>query len=153
MATSTVTSVISTIPIIEAVASPVLANVTEVEEGTTIHAIYLRVEVFATNAFSSVPRIYMLVFKDLANQLSNPNPSGSGISPVKRQILHQEMTMVGNGAQTAFPRTMFQGVVRIPPRLKRFGYGDKLFILLQNDAGETTGITNVCIQAIYKEFR
>ncbi len=95
----------------------------------------------------------MLVFKDLANQLSNPAPSGSGISPVKRQVIHQEMTMVGNGAQTAFPRTMFQGVIRIPPRLRRFGFGDKLFILLQNDAGESTGITNVCIQCIYKEFR
>jgi len=154
VATATVTSVISTIPVIEAVPSPVLANVTEVEEGTRVNAIYLRVEVLATNLFSDVPRIYFLVFKDLANQLSNPSPSGAGIAAQKRQIIHQEMTMIGGkGGGESFPRTAFNGVIRIPPKLRRFGYGDKLFILLQNSAAETTGITNVCIQCIYKEFR
>ncbi len=154
VATSTVTNVITTIPVIESAQNPGLANVTQVEDGSTVNAIYLRVEVIATAVFDSVPRIYMLVFKDPGTGLSIPPPSGAGGNADKKFIIHQEMTMVGGkGGVEPFPRTMFSGVIRIPPRLKRFGYSDRLILLFQHDAGEGTGITNVCIQSIYKEFR
>ncbi len=109
----------------------------------------------ATNQFSGVARIYMSVFKNPGNNLVGPNPNGSGVSDNKKHLIHQEMLMTAGtlSGTDNFPRTLFQGVVRIPPRLKRFGYDDKLFILLQNGSGETTGITNVCVQCIYKEFQ
>ncbi len=151
--TSVVLAVRTTIPVIEAVDAPILAGVTQVQQGSTVSAIYLRIELLATNAFSGVPRIYMSVFKNPGNNLTSPDPNASGSNDAKRYIIHQEMVGVGNGADTAFPRTMFVGVIKIPPRLKRFGYNDRLTVLLQNGAGETTGITNICVQCIYKEFR
>ncbi len=153
VATSTVTATVSVIPVIEVVASPSIASPTQVNEGSTIGSIFLRVEVLATNAFSSVPRVYMIVFKNPGNNLTVGSPNGYGIDDTKRYVIHQEMVMVGNGAQTAFPRTLFKGVIRIPPRLKRFGYNDKLILAFQNGAGESSGITNVCIQCIYKEYQ
>ncbi len=151
--TSTVTAVVTTAPVIIAVDSPTLSNPEQVHQGSTVSAIFLSVEVFATNAFAGVPNIYMYVIKNPGNNLTNPSPSGTGIFDEKRYIIHQEMTMVGNGALGSFPRTMFKGVIRIPPRLKRFGYKDRLNVVLQHTAGETSGITNVCVQAIYKEFQ
>ncbi len=153
MVTSTVTSVVSVVPIITAVDNPTLGSTPDVTTGSTVSAIYLAVEVFSTNASSSNPVIYMSVFKNPGNNIANPAPSASGSADEKRYIIHQEMVMTGNGALGSFPRTLFKGVIRIPPRLKRFGYNDRLYLLFQHTAGETTAITNVCIQTIYKEFR
>jgi len=153
--TSTVLGVKSTVPIIEADPNPALGNVTEVAQGSTINAIYLRVECLGTTSFTQVPRVYMAIFKDPGGAFPSPEPNGTGVSDIKRYIIHQEMIMIsGVGLEgSGFPRTLFNGVIKIPPRLKRFGYNDELVVLLQNGAGETTGIANVCVQAIYKEFR
>jgi len=154
VASSTILAVLTAIPVIEANDAPTLGSVTQVLSGSTVNAIFLRVEVMATNQWSGVSRIYMSVYKDPGGNAGNPNPNGSGSDDKKRFILHQEMTMLAGtlSATPNFPRTMFQGVVRIPPRLRRMGYGDRVRVLLQNGAGETTGIANVCIQCIYKEF-
>jgi len=153
VATSVVLAVATSVPVIITVdTGPLLGNPTDVKNGSTVNAIYLSIEVFATNAYSGVPRVYFTVFKNPGNNLTAPAPNGAGISDNKRYIIHQEMIMVGNGAMTSFPRTLFKGVVRIPPRLKRFGANDRLAIQLQNGAGETTGISNACVQAIYKEY-
>ena len=151
--TSTVLAVASTAIVAQSVASPTLVNTNQVNEGCTINAIYLRVEAISTTSFTQVPRIYMAVFKSPGNDLTNPNPNGTGSSDVKRFVLHQEMVMLsGVPATSEFPRTLFNGVVKIPRSLRRFGYNDRLLVILQNGAGETTGIANACIQAIYKEF-
>ena len=151
--TSTVLAVQSTAPVIEAVNDPTIGNTTQVHQGSTVNAIYLRVEVISTTTFSQVPRIYMAVFKNPGNNFSVPNSNAAGSADTKRYIIHQEMIMVdGVPDISEFPRTLFNGVIRIPPRLKRFGYNDKLVVLLQNGAGETTGIVNACVQCIYKEF-
>ncbi len=153
VATSAVLAVVSVVPVIEVVASPALGTTTQVNEGSTINAIYLRVEVLATNVFAGVPRLYMAVFKNPGNNLSVPNSNGTGSSDNKRYVIHQEMVMTGGNETSAFPRTVFSGVIKILPRLKRFGYNDKLVVILQNGSGETTGINNACVQCIYKEFQ
>lgn len=152
---STVLAVQSSIPIIEAEDTPTLASPTSVANGSRVNAIYLRVEVLGTTSFTQVPRVYMAVFKNPANNLISPNSNGSGPNDNKKFIIHQEMVMIsGTGLEgSGFPRTLFVGVIKIPPRLRRFGFNDRLNVLLQNGAGETTGIANVCVQAIYKEFR
>ena len=153
--TSTVLAVQSVVPVIEADPTPVLAQPTEVQDGSTVNGIYLRVEVLGTTSYTQVPRVYMAVFKNPGNNLVNPASNSAGDTDQKRYIIHQEMVMIsGVGLEgSGFPRTLFNGVIRIPPRLKRFGYNDKLFVLLQNGAGETTGIANCCVQCIYKEYR
>ncbi len=153
VATSTVLAVQSVVPIIEANVSPALGSPTQVNEGSTVNSIYLRVEVLATNVFAGVPRIYMAVFKHVANSGGVPNANGTGISAIKKRIIHQEMIMIGGNEASAFPRTLFVGVIKIPKSLRRIGYLDRFEVLLQNGSGETTGITNACVQAIYKEYQ
>lgn len=155
VASSVVVAVATSIPVVIAVDSgPNLGNPADVKTGCTVNAIYLRAEVLATGVYAGVPRVYMLVFKNPGNNLAAPNPNGAGISDNKRYVIHQEMIMVTEpGASTSsLPRTLFQGVIKIPPRLKRFGYNDRLAVQFQNGSGETTGISNVCVQCIYKEY-
>ncbi len=153
--TSTVLAVQSVVPIVQAIDSPSIGNTNNVAQGSTINAIYLRVEVLGTTSFTQVPRVYMAVFKNPGNNLSAPNANGTGPSDAKRYVIHQEMVMIsGTGLEgSGFPRTLFNGVIKIPPRLKRFGYNDRLVVLLQNGAGETTGIANACVQTVFKEYR
>ncbi len=153
VASSTVTTIQTVIPLISAVDAPAIGAPTDIEQGSQVSAIYLRAEVLATAVYAGVPRIYMAVFKNPGNNLTVPNPSNVGISDNRKHVIHQEMIMVAPLADSAFPRTMFQGVIRIPPRLKRFGFNDRMVVTFQHAAGETTGISNVCVQCIYKEFR
>ncbi len=143
---------------IETVASPSLGSTTEVADAGTVSSIYLRVEALTTADFTLQPAFYMIVFKDIANDLADPNPAGTGISESKRWIIHQEMVMLSQGESSSgegagFPRTIFNGVIKLPIRYKRFGFGDKLKVLMALLAGETTGVAQVCVQCIYKEFR
>ena len=153
--TSTVLAVQSVVPVVDATDSPSQTNVTGVQQGSTVNAIYLRVEVLGTTSYTQVPRVYMSVFKNPGNNFTPPNANGSGTSDLRKHIIHQEMVMIsGVGLEgSGFPRTLFNGVIKIPPRLKRFGFDDRLSVLLQNGAGETTGIANCCVQCIYKEYR
>ncbi len=147
--------VITEIPLIQAVASPVLNNVTQVEQGCTVSSIFLRVEVLGSAEFVQVPRIYMAIMKKPGGNPANVSPNAVGQDDDKRFVIHQEMTMVSNqtGGLSTFPRTMFQGVIKIPRSYKRFGFNDELVALFQNSLSETTGIVNVCVQCIYKEFK
>ncbi len=151
-ATSAAAGAVATIILAQTVDSPSTANVEQVNVGSTINSIFLRVEVFATSTFSGVPRVYMAVMKNPGNNLPSINPSSVGDNDEKRFVIHQEMTMVGNGALGSFPRTMFKGVVRLPRGYRRMGVLDRLVLLVAHDAAETTGITNVCQQCIYKEY-
>jgi len=146
-------STVTTVPLAETVAVSNLTSTTEVDDGSTINAIFLQVEAVTTAAWSLQPAIYLAVFKNTGDDLANPQPNLVGISGVKRQVLHQEMKMLAQDPEISdFPRTVFSGVIRIPPRLKRMGYQDKLYCLLQGTAGGT-GTAQICLQCIYKEFR
>jgi len=151
--TSVVTGVITTIPLVDVVDNPALANPAEVSQGSRVNAIYLRVEVLAVAGFTTVPRVYMVLWKNPANAFTAINPDSVGSSDRKRFVLHQEMTMVAGTTDVQIPRTMFQGVIKIPPRMQRMGFDDRIALLFRHESGETTAITNVCIQAIYKEYK
>jgi len=152
-ATAAVTNIVSVIPIVETKDSPVSTTPTQVTTASRINAIYLRVEVLATGTAAGIPRIYMTVQKRPGNTIPTVDPNSVGISPHRKWIIHQEMIMVADSSTTPIPRTMFQGVISIPQKMRRFGVSDQLNVNFQHDAGETTAITNVCIQCIYKEFR
>ncbi len=145
----------STVDLIKTVDSPILANVNECQSGSTVPSIFLNVQTAGAVAYAGVPRIYFAVFKRPANNLTQPDPSGMGAEDVKRFVIHQEMMMQAQQGTTdeTFPRTMFKGVLRIPPRMRRNGYDDRLQLLIQNATGESTGTTRWCVQCIYKEFR
>lgn len=151
--TSVVTGIVTVIPIADTVDNPILAGVADVATGSRINAFYLRVEVLAVAGFTTVPRVYMALFRNPGTNLANPEPSSLGNDDRKKFIIHQEMTMVAGTTDVQIPRTMFEGVIRIPPKYRRNGHDDRWNLLFQHESGETTAITNVCIQAIYKEFR
>ncbi len=153
VATSAAAEVQAVVILAEAVPSPNIANTEQVNYGSSIPSVYMRIEVLGTGTFVGVPRIYFALMKNPGNNLSIPNASAVGASDSKKFVMHQEMTMVGDATEVKIPRTMFQGVIRIPPRYRRFAANDRLLALFTHAAGETSGVTNACIQCIYKEYQ
>ncbi len=127
--------------------SPVLANTREVETGSTVNGIYLKVEVYATGT-AALANCYMAVYKDPGGNLAAISPNAVGISDNKRYVIHQEMVMMEKNT-TGNPRTLMNGVIVIPRGYRRFGPNDVLKIVLLS-----VGVTaDFCVQCHYKEFR
>ncbi len=139
------------LPLIIAIDAPVIANVQEVVTGSTVNAIYLRVEVASNEAISlgAVPNFYVNVQKNPGNNLSNPVANAVGVSDNKRFVIHQEMTMIENKGQGSNSRTAFNGVIVIPKGYRRFGPNDRLDIALLSPALDVV----TCLQCHFKEFR
>ncbi len=103
--------------------SPSTASSNQVHIGSHVKSIYISVQIVGAVAYTGVPRVYFVIFKNPGNQLSNPVLDNIGTSTIRKYVIHQEMSMVAETTAdgTAFPRTMFKGVVRLPPRYQRFG--------------------------------
>ncbi len=129
--------------------TPDLAGTTEVETGSTVNGIYLKIEAVRTTATSGVlGNVYLALFKNPGGNLTNPTPNAIGASDDKRYVIHQEMVMLTQTANSN-PRILFNGVVAIPRGYRRFGPNDSLIARLSSP-----GVAiNFCLQAHYKEFR
>ncbi len=136
--------------IARAVDAPVLANTFEVETGSKINGIYLKVEVASNETDAgAIPNVYMALWKNPANALSTAiDPTSVGSQDTKRFVIHQEMVMLNNLAG-GNPRVLFNGVVVIPKGMRRFGPDDKLNLTIESTAVNIA----FCLQAHYKEFR
>ncbi len=140
----------STEDLIETVDAPVLANTREVITGSTVHAIYLKVEVVATSS-AALSNVYMYILKNPGSNLTAgglPAPNAVGSNDNKKFVIHQEMVMLQEQTGSN-PRILFNGVIRIPRGYKRNGPGDKLQMKLLAPGNSM----NYCLQAHYKEFR
>ncbi len=129
--------------------TPDLASVTECQTGSKVNGIYIKVEAVRTTATSGVlGNVYLAVFKDPGGNLAIPTINAIGASDDKRYIIHQEMVMLTQTANSN-PRIIFNGVVKIPRGYTRMGPNDKISLRLL-----TPGVAiNFCLQAHYKEFR
>ncbi len=124
-----------------------LADTESVQTGSTISAIYLNVQCSASNAVA-LANVYMTVMKNPGGNLSTSNGNTVGAQDTKKYVIHQDMSML-SGSTDPFPTIVFRGVIRIPRGYKRFGFNDKLQLILYSP-----GITvDFCVQCIYKEFR
>ncbi len=129
--------------------APVLANSNEVETGSKVNGIYLKIEAVKTSVTSGVlANVYLVVFKNPGGNLANLVPNAVGISDDKRYAIHQEMIMLEQ-QQNSNPRILFNGVIVIPRGYKRFGPNDSLIARLLTPGADI----NFCVQAHYKEFR
>ena len=132
-------------------------TVNRVKTGSTVHAIFLNVQTVAVIAAGGINNIYMAVIKNPGSQLVIPSLDTLGSSVIRKFVIHQEMIMTGqaggNPGAANIPRTLFKGVIMIPPRLKRFGVDDQLQVVLQHRTGEATQTTQFCLESIYKEFQ
>ncbi len=127
--------------------NPVLANNTDVQTGSTVSSIYLKVEVYAT-ATTALANCYLIIFKNPGNAFTIPAANAIGVSDLKKFVIHQEMVMMEKNT-TGLPRTLFKGVIRIPRGYKRNGQDDALLIGLLSPGVNA----DFCFQCIYKEFR
>ncbi len=133
--------------IIKTVDAPVLGNTNEVETGSKVNGIYLKVEAYATTA-GALANFYLAVVKNPGNNLAFPNANAVGGNDNKRYVIHQEMVMMEQKVN-GNPRTIFNGVIVIPRGYRRFGPADTLQLLVF-----TPGVNaSFCWQSHYKEFR
>ncbi len=143
-------TVLST-PLIITVDAPVLATTSQVETGSKVNGIYLKVEVASNDVADPgiVPNVYMIVVKNPGNNLTFINPNNIGTDDNKRFVIHQEMIMLQNTGQGAIPRVLFNGVIAIPKGYRRMGPNDQLQIEIFAPAIDIA----LCLQCHYKEFR
>ncbi len=136
-----------TASLIQAVDSPSLANTNEVETGSTVNGIYLKVECYATTS-GALSNVYLAIAKNPGGNLTLPSPAAVGGNDNKRYVIHQEMVMLQK-VTNSNPRTIFNGVIAIPRGYRRFGPNDNLSILIR-----PPGVNiDACYQSHYKEFR
>ncbi len=133
--------------LIETSDTPDIANTNEVETGSTVNGIYLKVEVYATTA-GALANAYMYVFKNPGNNLAFPDPNVVGSDDNKKFVIHQEMVMLQKVVNSN-PRTLFNGVIAIPRGYRRNGPSDRLTVRVFSPGVNL----DVCIQCHYKEFR
>ncbi len=136
--------------VINTVDAPVLATTNQVETASTVHGIYLRLEALHS-AGVGLPNFYMIVMKNPGANISVPQANAVGGTDEKRFVIHQEMVMLSGDAGNGLPRTIFNGVIKIPKGYKRFGPKDKLQVAVR--AGTTDMDFDFCLQCHYKEFR
>ncbi len=133
--------------LIEANDDPILANTNEVITGSTVNAIYLNVEAYATTA-AALANIYLIVGKNPGTNLAGITPNLVGASDNKRFVIHQEMKMLEQSVN-GNPRTIFNGVIVLPKGYRRMGPNDIIYVRFL-----APGVnTSICFQCHYKEFR
>ena len=136
--------------LVSATDTPTLANTSGVETGSTVHGIFLNIQVATNEPFldGAIPNVYLMVWKNPGGNLTAPTASGSGPSDNKKYIIHQEMLMLQN-TDGSNPRSLFKGVIAIPKGYKRFGPNDTLLAEVLSPQVDIV----LCDQCIYKEFR
>ncbi len=134
--------------IISASDTPVLASTNLIITGSKVYGVYLKVEVSHTSG-AGRPNMYMIVFKNPGNNVTIPTANAVGANDAKRYVIHQEMVMTSGDAGNGLPRVLFNGVIKIPKGLSRFGPNDVLYVGLLSP----TVVGDFCAQAHYKEFR
>ncbi len=127
---------------------PTLAQTNVVETGSTVNAVYLRVEVVNTGATGVLANAYLMVMKNPGGNLTFPNPNVVGGDDNKKYVIHQEMVML-QMVDNSNPRTLFNGVIMIPRGYRRFAINDLLTVRVFSPGVELS----ICIQSHYKEFR
>ncbi len=133
--------------VVVAVDAPVLATPKQVETACTINAIYLKVEAYATST-AALANFYMIIFKNPGGNLTTPGCNTVGSDDNKKYVIHQEMVMMEKNT-TGNPRTVFNGVIKIPRGYRRFGINDLLDVAVLSPGVSS----DYCIECIYKEFR
>ncbi len=137
----------SNVDLIQASDTPDLATTNEVQTGSTVNGIYLKVELYATTN-GALANFYMIVYKNPGGNLADITPNAVGIKDDKRYVIHQEMIMLEQKVN-GNPRTAFNGVIVLPRGYRRFGPNDNLRLRMFAPGVDVF----VCIQCHYKEFR
>ncbi len=135
--------------LMDAVQSPVLTTPFQTSIGARVSSFYLNVQAVSNETdVGAIPNVYMAIFKNPGNNITAPDVASVGTSDSKRFIIHQEMVMLNN-VQGGNPRTLFNGVIKVPRGMQRQGNDDTMQFLIKSTALNIA----YCIQCIYKEYR
>ncbi len=123
-------------------------NAQEVTSGSHVKSFFLNIQVAASST-AALANVYMYIYGNPGGNLGNwPKGNVVGVSDRRKNVFHQEMIMTEKNT-TAFPRTLFRGVIKIPRKFARIGLEDEIAIQLY-----APGVNyDYCIQCIYKEIR
>ncbi len=133
--------------LINTVDNPTIASPSDVQTGSKVNGIYLKVECYATTS-GALANAYMAIFKNPGGNLTEPTINIVGASDNKKYVIHQEMVMLEKSID-GNPRTLFNGVIAIPKLYRRNGPSDLLRLLIFSPGVNL----DVCFQCHYKEFR
>jgi len=117
-------------------------NPIQVPVGAVVNSIFLSVYILGSGGSDS-EIINWYIAKNPNNSLTLPAPGATGASANRRWILHEEKGIYATQDGTPM---VFKGVIRIPPKMRRIGDGDRISVLIRS----TLGVPNFCIKAIYK---
>ncbi len=145
---ATAAGTVDTTNLVQSVDAPTIAVTPQVESGSTVNGIYLRVEVVNTGVTGVLGNCYMLVAKNPGGNLTIPQPNIVGSDDNKKYVIHQEMVML-QMVDNSNPRTLFNGVIAIPKGYRRMAINDLIVVAIFSPGIEIT----FCLQAHYKEFR
>jgi len=119
-------------------------NPIQVPVGAVVNGIYLSIFILGSGgADSEIVNWY--IAKNPNNSLTLPAPGATGPSANRRWILHEEKGIYATQDGTPM---VFKGVIKIPPRMRRIGDGDRISVLIRT----TLGVPNFCVKAIYKWY-
>ncbi len=144
---ATVLGTPATFNIVESLDAPIVANTQEVETGSTVNGIFIKVEANATTS-AALSNCYIMIMKNPGGNLTFPNANVVGSNDNKKYVIHQEMIMFQQ-VTNSNPRTLFAGVIVIPRGYRRMAIND----LIQIQFFSPGVNINFCFQAHYKEFR
>ncbi len=140
------------VDLIETKDDPVRTASNEVQTGSKVNGIYLKVEALHASG-TGRPNMYMAVIKNPANTF-NAGSFGLksiGTSALKKYVIHQEMIMGSGDAANGLPRVVFNGVIKIPKGYIRNGPLDRLQVFLVT--GNVDVVFDWCLECHYKEFQ
>lgn len=144
-------STTQTVEIVRGVQSPGAPD-EEVEIGDTVSSVYFEFNLNGVDNSGVAQVFHWIIMKNPSGEitLTNANPTLYN-QKIKRHILKRGMEMLpgiplGSGGTVQTKRVF---VVKIPPRLRRFGQDDKLDLHYRSSSA--SGI-NFCGIAIFKSF-
>ncbi len=118
----------------------------EVEEGSTIKAIYL--ELWARSPSATPSSGQCIIWKEISDE-SNPTATemaALGNWTGKKKILHTFMGLINDNDSIATP--IYKGWIKIPRGMQRQGLADRMQVALFSPTVDW----NVCGFATYKEY-
>ncbi len=143
-------STVQTVTLIQSSSAP--SSAIHVEVGSTIRSVYLETNLNGVDNSGTVQVFHWAILKAPAGDPTFDIDPTTYNSSRKRFILKRGMEMLpeiplGSGGTVQTKRVF---VVRIPPRMRRFGDDDQLQLVYKSTS--TSGI-NYCGIAIFKEFK
>ncbi len=121
----------------------------DVPIGCTVSSLFLSIFIFLDQTvITDTPLLEWYICKNPGNNLTMPSPGATGGNDNRRWILHEEKGLGADIGDGGGPM-VFKGVIKIPPRLRRMGADDTIFVRLLSP--NYKGF--FCIKSVYKFFR